>query len=147
MPQIPDLIASLRDALSRPDSGEALGPRDRVQNQMAHARLGASAAALLAPLLAALGVADAVAWAALAPLAGWAVAETVQVRRIRWSAAHGWDMAADLGGWMSGHLLLVMLAQAGAQPGGWMAAAGLLGLAAPSLIGAAYWLKYGRVGP
>jgi hypothetical protein len=147
MPKIADLIASLRASLSQSDSGMGLDPRDRTQNQMAHGRLGACLAAMAAPGMAAAGLSHPVAWAALAPVTAWAVAETVQTARVRWSAPHGWDTAADLGGWLSGYLLLVLMVAAGAQPGGWMALAGVLGLVAPTAIGAGYWLKYGRVGP
>lgn len=146
MPQLHDLIASMGGALSVPDSGAPLGPRDRAQNQLAHSRLGFAAGAVAASLLHWAGLPDPVAWSALLPLALWAGAEAVQLRRVRWSAAHGWDMAADLCGWGSGWVLLGALALSGAQPGGWMLAAGLWGLCMPVAVGAGYWLKYGGDG-
>lgn len=146
MPQLHDLIAALRGSLSTPDSAEPLDPRTRAQNQLAHSRLGLGAGAVAASVLHWAGAADPVAWSVLLPLALWAVAEAIQLRRTRWSAAHGWDMAADLGGWLSGWVLLACLAGAGAQPGGWMLAAALWGLAVPSGLGAGWWLHYGTRG-
>ena len=147
MPQLNTLIAAMRAALSRTDSDMALDPRDRAQNQMAHGRLALGASAMTAPVLALFGTAHPVLWSLLVPLSIWAVAETVQTARVSWSAAHGWDTAADLGGWLGGWAVLAMLAAAGAEAGAWMAAAGVVSLVSPVAIGVGYWLKYGSRNP
>lgn len=134
MPEISDLIDAAAGELGRSDAVDALDPRTRAQNQMAHGMLGLG---LSLPVAVICGDA----WAALAVVLVWATAEGLQiVTGPRWRARQGGDSLADLGGWLSGWLLAVLIDPA--QPVQTVAA-GLVALTAGPLIGAGYWMKFG----
>jgi hypothetical protein len=138
MPKIADLIDAAAGELGRSDAVDALDPRTRAQNQMAHGMLGLGLSLPVAVLCG-----DA--WAALAVVLVWAVAEGWQiVTGPRWRSRQGWDSLADLGGWLSGWLIACLVDPAAPVQ---TASAGAVALLAGPLIGFGYWMKFGSRNP